>query len=41
MKKALRLALELVEVVMKEDIKGMCRVIDELKSLADTYKRSC
>lgn len=41
MKKALRLVLELVDMVMKKDIKGMCRVVDDLKVLSDTYKRSC
>ena len=41
MSKALRLALELLEAIRKEDVKQACLVVDRLKSLMDTFKRSC
>ena len=41
MKKALALTLEVLTAIRNGNIKKVCELVDELKKVMDTYKRSC
>jgi len=41
MSKVLNLTLQLLEAIRAEDIKRCCDLVDELKKVMDTFKRSC
>lgn len=41
MAKAFGLALELLQALSRKDVVETCRLVDELKVVMDTFKRSC
>lgn len=41
MKKLLELTIELMDAVVKQDIHRIIEIVDTIKSVSDTYKRSC
>lgn len=41
MSKVLNLTLQLLEAIRAEDIKRCCELVDELKKVMGTFKRSC
>lgn len=41
MQKALAITLELIEALGRKDAFEACRLVDELKVVMDTFKRSC
>lgn len=41
MKKALTLTLDILAEIRNGDVKKVCELVDALKKVMDTYKRSC